>query len=244
MRRIITLLFFLLVATVSATLAADLPVVDVKKPNLPSFIGYVQDEIVVKFDETILTTMKRDQFPRGQTGIFALDQQGSRFNAVSMRPLFPGAKRGFYRGRALDLAGWHKIRFAGGIDVGEVAREYKRVQGVVDAQPIGVHGVYGMPNDTNFGDQWHLNQASDADADAPEAWDLETGTPEVVVAVLDTGVRWFHKDLGDSTVGAYNLTTAGGNLWVNSAEKSGVAGTDDDGNGYVDDVVGWDFVER
>jgi subtilisin family serine protease len=79
------------------------------------------------------------------------------------------------------------------------------------------------PNDTYFDQQWHLNAIH-----APEAWTHTTGDPNIVVAVLDDGVDIEHVDLAD-------------NIWVNPQETPG-NGIDDDGNGLIDDVHGWDFV--
>jgi len=59
---------------------------------------------------------------------------------------------------------------------------------------------------------------------------------------MDTGVRYFHKDLGGSLASYSDPTNVDGNMWVNWDEKNGVSGVDDDGNGYVDDWVGWDWV--
>jgi subtilisin family serine protease len=70
--------------------------------------------------------------------------------------------------------------------------------------------------------------ASDADVDAPSAWVNTTLGDDVIVAVLDTGVDVDHPDLVNS-------------MWVNQLEQSGLPGVDDDGNGYVDDLNGWDF---
>ena len=63
----------------------------------------------------------------------------------------------------------------------------------------------------------------------PDAWKISEGSREVIVAVVDTGVQLDHPDLKN-------------NLWVNERERAGIAGMDDDGDGYVDDVYGWDFV--
>jgi len=77
---------------------------------------------------------------------------------------------------------------------------------VVDAQPIGIHTVYAVPNDPNYTDQWHLNNSNDADIDAPEAWDIETGNSQIIAAILDTGVRYYHKDLGGANASASRET--------------------------------------
>ncbi|HJZ91730.1 MAG TPA: S8 family peptidase, partial [Gemmataceae bacterium] len=93
-----------------------------------------------------------------------------------------------------------------------------------------------IPNDPGFADQWGLNNTGqtggtpDADIDAPEAWDIFTGSSSTIVAVIDTGVDYNHPDLA-------------ANMWTNPGEIPG-NGIDDDGNGYVDDVHGYDFVNN
>ena len=100
-----------------------------------------------------------------------------------------------------------------------------------------------MPNDTFFERLWALHNENlpreyidprmegapvdDADIDMPEAWELNTGTNEIVIAVIDTGCYIDHPDLVSS-------------IWTNANEIPG-NGIDDDGNGFVDDVHGWNF---
>ena len=88
------------------------------------------------------------------------------------------------------------------------------------------------PNDPAFtnGSLWGLhntgqsNGTNDADIDAPEGWDIRREAPNVIVAVIDSGIRLNHQDLK-------------GNLWINPNEIAG-DGKDNDGNGYIDDVHG------
>jgi len=125
------------------------------------------------------------------------------------------------------------------MSVEEGVKKYKFYPKIEVAEPnYYIRLSATTPDDTNFSDLWGLNNTgqavngtsgiSDSDMDAPEAWDTTTGSAGVVVALLDSGIDLDHEDLS-------------GNLWTNSGETAG-NGTDDDGNGYVDDVDGWDFV--
>ena len=81
-----------------------------------------------------------------------------------------------------------------------------------------------IPNDPRFEEQWNLSLIG-----MPEAWAIERGNPEVIIAVVDTGFDYTHEDLASQT-------------WVNVDEIPD-NGIDDDNNGYIDDVRGWDFSE-
>ncbi len=89
-------------------------------------------------------------------------------------------------------------------------------------------------NDPGLVQLWGLHNTeqtggtNDADIDAPEAWEIQTGDANFVIGVIDTGVDYNHPDLVN-------------NIWTNPGETAG-DNIDNDGNGYVDDVHGWDFV--
>jgi len=121
----------------------------------------------------------------------------------------------------------YKLSFPQKTDITQLIKIYEKDPTVEYAEPNYIFKIVNEPNDANFGLQWPLNQSNNHDIDAPEAWDYETGDSNVVIAVIDTGVDWEHVDLAD-------------NIWNNTAET--VNGIDDDGNGYIDDVRGWDFV--
>ena len=102
------------------------------------------------------------------------------------------------------------------------------------AEPNFIVQAHDLPNDPRRGDLWGLHNIGqtggllDADVDALEAWAVQTGSSSVVVGVIDTGIDYDHEDLA-------------ANIWVNPGEIPD-NGIDDDNNGFVDDVRGWDFV--
>ncbi len=104
---------------------------------------------------------------------------------------------------------------------------------VLYAEPNYIVSAAAIPNDPRFSELYGLDNTGqtggtvDADIDAPEAWDSQTGA-DVVVAVIDTGLDYNHEDII-------------GNVWSNPGETPN-NGIDDDNNGYIDDVMGWDFV--
>ena len=100
------------------------------------------------------------------------------------------------------------------------------------ASPNYRRELCATPNDTNFSSLWGMHNTgqtggtADADIDAPEAWNVSTGSANVIVAVIDTGFDYLHPDLA-------------ANAWTNPGEIAG-NNRDDDGNGYIDDVYGID----
>jgi subtilisin family serine protease len=238
MKRILIMTFLSFLVAASSALAAEVSTLEVERPEIPSFIGYAPNRIVVNFDPSITGKMNRKTLAQGKTGIAALDDVGMRHGVASMRRQFPGAKGKIHKGRVINLAGWHKVNFVGEVDVLDVVERYKKIPGVIDAQPVSIHRVYREPTEQFYDLQWHLPRIQ-----APAAWDIETGNSDLVVAILDTGVRYFQKDLGGVDASYNNPTAADGNMLVNWIEKDGVPGVDDDGNGYVDDWIGWDFVQ-
>ena len=113
----------------------------------------------------------------------------------------------------------------------EICKAYNDNVNVAYAEPNYIQRALGVPNDPSFSDLWGLHNigqtggAVDADIDAPEAWDHQRGSHEIIVGVIDTGIDYNHVDLVD-------------NLWTNEAERAGTPGVDDDGNGIVDDIYG------
>ena len=108
------------------------------------------------------------------------------------------------------------------------------------------------PNDPQYGDQWGLNNTGqaggtpDADIDAPEAWNTTTGDSSVLVAIIDTGAQVARPAIGVPGCFSDPVSThpdLAANLWTNPGEIPG-DGIDNDGNGKIDDVHGWNFFDN
>lgn len=132
------------------------------------------------------------------------------------------------------------IRLAAGMDVEGMRRWYERQANVEYAEPNYIVRKAATPNDSYFGLQWALLNSGqsingtsgtvNADINANTAWNRHTGNGSVVVAVLDTGIDYLHPDLA-------------ANIWRNLGEIAG-DGIDNDGNGKIDDIRGWNFVRN
>ncbi len=139
------------------------------------------------------------------------------------------AARGVTSVEPLALARTQVVKLAEGASVEDAVRAFERDPDVLFAEPNYLYKLSAVPNDTLFAQLWGLHQGSDVDIDAPEAWDTTTGSPGVVVAVIDSGIEYGHPDLA-------------ANIWVNAGDPAG--GGDQDKNGYPNDTRGWDFVQN
>jgi len=117
-----------------------------------------------------------------------------------------------------------RVPLEAGKDVTAAVRQAAAAPGVAFAEPVYVYSPARLPNDARYGDLWGM-----AKIGAPLVWNRSTGARNVVVAVVDDGVALDHPDLAP-------------NLWRNPSELADNA-RDDDLDGYVDDVNGYDFVD-
>ena len=189
-----------------------------------SNIEFVPGEFIVKLKKE--TTFSR----------YSLKTLNEKHHVYALEKAFPNAKDTI-------LDNIYLLHVPINSDILFIVQEYTSCPDVVYAEPNGMVFPCGIPNDVNFSNQWHLHNTGqvflqnyynhnysgtpDADIDAPEAWDIETGSPDVVIAIIDSGIDYTHPDIA-------------ANIWNNTDEIPG-NGFDDDHNGYIDDVRGWDF---
>ena len=155
----------------------------------------------------------------------ALDSLHTRYGLIAAERMFlPGSGSRRAKVAAVGLIDrWVRLELASSRDPRTIAADYARLEVVEQAQGNFLRRYAGVPNDSLFDQQWNLMEMGWDQAELEEA-------DKVVVAVVDSGLDFRHPDIVDQ-------------VWQNAAEAKGVTGVDDDGNGYVDDVIGWDFTD-
>jgi subtilisin family serine protease len=137
---------------------------------------------------------------------------------------------------AEQLPQWREVKFAAGADLQQIKAKLASDPRVAAVELNYELSIQETPNDPKFKQLWGLNNTGqtdgtpDADIDAATAWDVQKGSKNVVVAVIDSGVDYRHQDLA-------------ANIWNNSGEIAG-DGIDNDSNGYKDDLRGYDFINK
>lgn len=199
----------------------------------PNDLGYKPGELIVRFAPKA-TGLQRTK--------------GERNNVL--RAINAGTVKHSYK----LVPGLSVIKLPPALTVENALKRFKNRGEILYAAPnFRLKAISTIPNDTRFDELWGMNNAGqtiysprvpagesgsiDADIDAPEAWDIHTGSYDIVVAVIDTGVDYDHPDLA-------------ANMWINQAEYvngygdpndesgdgyPGIAGVDDDGDGLIDE---------
>ncbi len=129
------------------------------------------------------------------------------------------------RDASLPVSGLELVDPDAGVSVKAAVADLNQTDGVLYAEPDRAVQAAGTPNDPFYRFEWDMDTIR-----APAAWDVTTGSASVPIAVVDTGIEATHPDLAS-------------NIWTNPGEVPG-NGIDDDHNGRVDDVHGWDFVQN
>lgn len=243
---------------------------DVSSKIVSTSDNAAEGDLLIYFEEEATSRVESgvSRSASTRTGIDKLDEVLTMVGVERVERLFPVDVRHEERTREAGLHRWYVVHFDKSFNLDEAAKamaevaEVQRVQfngyirsiaepSVVRPAESAMDGekVQWVPssaesrvaykfNDPDLYKQWHYINNGDtgiysgakagADVNCGEAWEITAGDPRVIVAVVDEAVKWDHPDLAAA-------------MWVNTAEKNGQPGVDDDGNGYVDDVHGYNF---
>jgi len=212
-----------------------------------------QGVVRIKLTETKAAYVQNSKMARTaqgyvRTGDVKLDGALAQCKATNMKRVFRPAGKFEAKHRKYGLHLWYEVSFDKSVNISTALNAFKGIADVKVSEPIYEKEIIGYdpntlekkvvtlnsdPTDPLYGDQWHYNNTGQtggtpgADISLPQAWSIETGNSDVIVAVTDGGIDVAHEDLAAS-------------MWVNTGEIPD-NGIDDDGNGYVDDVNGYGF---
>jgi serine protease len=143
-----------------------------------------------------------------------------KYGILEVKQLFHPAS---VKRKGVDLSRIYKLNVPDDSNIKELCHELQQEPFIEYAEPDYICTVHAIPNDSLYYMQGHLPQIH-----CEQAWDIAKGSPDVILAFVGTGVDWNHPDLANA-------------IWSNKDEIPD--GIDNDGNGYIDDIRGWDFVD-
>jgi len=236
---------FLPILVFTPVVAADIPE------------GYAPNEIIIKFRENAANTIEKQlNNPIGILNLSPhLTQLNTKYRVRQINPLLKNFRtrhqqlqslrhkrrslltqkekrvlgrlqRAPIRGKVPNLERIYKIRLDCPTEqsLQEALEAYRNNPEVEYAELNYKATIESAPNDPLYHNQWALSKIN-----ATDAWDIYTGSSQIIVAVLDTGVDYHHRDITN-------------NMWINYDEHEGIEGVDDDNNGYIDDIYGYNFI--
>jgi subtilisin family serine protease len=200
-------------------------------------LEFIPGELIVKFKPELSIDISKTSNNWISTGIQSIDNLNEQYNVKTAEILFNTREKPY-------LYNIFKLSVSKNSDILSIVQDYSKDSHVIYAEPNYIMKTCLTPNDPDFNLQYYLHNTgqtggiADSDIDAPEAWDIETGDENIVIAIHDTGVDYDHPDLE-------------ANIWINPGEDINGNGIvdpsdfneiDDDNNGYIDDIRGYDFV--
>ena len=218
-----------------------------------SVVGQVPDRVVV----TLRAGVELDaaKAAAGAAGLPAVDALVRRFGVTGVESLYGDmlpkveqrielARQAGKAGPDVDLgplARTFAFDFPAAMGLKTVMAAFAALPEVEEVRAVDICRNYAyLPNDPGIaGNQWYLRNMNigGGDVRAVGGWNQTLGDSNVIIAIIDSGVDWHHPDLGGPHPDKVN-----GAIWTNWPEYYGNPGQDDDGNGRIDDIRGWDFV--
>ncbi|HGY57292.1 MAG TPA: T9SS type A sorting domain-containing protein [Caldithrix abyssi] len=168
-----------------------------------------------------------------KTNLQSVDRLNSKYQCTDMYRLV--------KSPISSIEGLYVLTFPKDKDMLKIREDYAKDDNIEYVELNYQLKIATTPNDYYFSQQWNHDNSH---LQSESAWELHKGSSNVIIGINDTGIDWEHPDLknniwvnpgedldGDGVVGDFGLPTSGG-------DENGI---DDDGNGYIDDLIGWDF---
>ncbi len=182
---------------------------------------YTPGELIVKLKKSVLDEKAiriSEQDTTVVTGISSIDELNRLYKVSSLEPVFKNSDDP-------ELSQYYLLKFPETTPVLDIGTRYMLDSSVEEAMPNYLMTIYQQPNDPLYQDLYGLQKIH-----AEQAWDITTGSHNIVVAVIDTGIDYTHPDLA-------------ANMWINPDELPN-NGLDDDNDGFIDNIYGADFVNN
>ncbi len=219
MRRVIFIFLILLSMTIVA-----------QARYLEDNVQYVEDRFIVKLWPNTGGLAPVNDGTTAKVSDSYLTSLNEKWSVIKVERLFHGPSPS--NAPELDMLGYWRFWLAESVDLETVLSEFAGAPIVEHVEPVGIHRISYSPDDTYWSYQWYIRHTGgDHDIDAVEGWDTERGDELALLGIVDTGVQYSHPDLM-------------ARMWRNMDEVTGTPGYDDDGNGFVDDTVGYDWVNN
>jgi serine protease len=182
----------------------------------------IKDGDVYYFADRIIIKYKSETKSLGKS----IDPFFSKYNIESKSPTFVKSQKETNQ-KGVELDNIYTLKFSSPYNPIYLAKEILKNKNIEWAEPHYLYELAYDPNDPVYNDTDTLKVEHLDLIKANSAWDINKGSEDVIIAIVDTGVDWLHEDLA-------------ANIWVNSDEIEN-NGIDDDENGFIDDIRGWDF---
>lgn len=198
----------------------------------------IPGKVTVQFEDEVDLTSAAKSFGRVSFNLPSFDALLADYQVDEFRAVFPWrTERPKVNSGLHDLTRFYELSFPEEVEVQEVVAALLQNPNVRTAFPVRELPLAASPDDPQWNSQWAM-EPGPPDPDFYDAWDIETGSDNVLFGCIDSGVLYEHGDLKE-------------NIWVNPGEDidgdevvydtDDLNGIDDDGNGVVDDLIGYDF---
>lgn len=202
---------------------------------------YADGEVLVEISIGEIAEPLIDSNGDARTGWSALDEVCAEIGVFKLNRIIPIAPNPEYRRNWAFTERWFKLIFDPAFDASIVADRLANTTGIVRAEPNWLFAADFTPNDHYYDEQWHLPKIR-----ADLVWDYTQGDSGIIMSGVDSGVDYLHPDLteliwqniGEDVDGDGHVFIPGVGI-----DSSDIDGIDNDGNGYIDDFIGYDWVD-